>query len=81
MKKLSNILCEYHKCFMYKIQDDDNLLDHVNKVKVLAYQLTYLEVLMWEKNIVITLFESLPTSYEYLIIALETMPMKQLMME
>ena len=28
-----------------------------------------------------TLFESLPTSYEYLITALETMPIKELIIE
>ena len=36
---------------------------------------------MWEENIVMTLLENLPASYEYLITALETMPMKELTME
>ena len=36
---------------------------------------------MQEEDIVMTLFTSFPALYEYLIIALETMPMKELMME
>ena len=37
MKTLSNILFIRYKCFKWKMQEDDNLLDHINKVKVLAY--------------------------------------------
>lgn len=36
---------------------------------------------MRDEDIVLTLLESLPASYEYLIIALDTMPMKELTMD
>jgi hypothetical protein len=54
---------------------------YINKVKALADQLTCLEVPMRVENVVMTLLESLPPSYEYLIIALETLPMQDLTME
>ncbi len=63
------------------MQEGEDLLDHINKVKALADQLACLEVLMRDEDVVMTLLESLPPSYEYLIIALETLPMKDLTME
>jgi hypothetical protein len=56
-------------------------LDHVIKVEAFAYQLACLEILMWEEDIVMTLFTSVLASYEYLITALETMTMKELTKE
>ncbi len=50
-------------------------LDHINKVKALADQLACLEVPVKDEDVVMTLLESLPPSYEYLITALETLPM------
>jgi len=44
-------------------------------------QFACLEVLVKRDYVVMTLFESLSPSYEYLIIAMETMPMKELTME
>ena len=41
-------------------------------------QFAYLEVSVKDEDIIMTLFESLPTSFEYLISALETMLMKKL---
>ena len=61
--------------------ESDNLLDHINKVKALADQLACLEVPMRDEDIVMTLLDSLPPSYEFLITALETMPMKELTLE
>jgi hypothetical protein len=63
------------------MKEDDNLLDHVNKVTTMVDQLAYLEVPMHSVNIIITLLERLCASYKYLINALETMPMKELTME
>ena len=57
------------------------MLDHINKVKSLADQLTCLEVAIKDEDVVMTLLDSLPTSYEHLITALETRPMKELTLE
>ena len=80
-KSLSNILFVRRKFFTCKMDEGEDLLDHVNKVKGLADQLACLEVPVREEDIVMTLLESLPASYEFLITALETMPMKELTME
>ena len=50
---------------MCKMQEDDNLLNHVNKIKGLVNQLTCLEVSMKDKDIVMILFKNLPTLYKY----------------
>ena len=63
------------------MQEADDMLDHINKVKSLADQLTYLEVAIKDEDVVMTLLDSLPTSYEHLITALETRPMKELTLE
>lgn len=42
------------------MQEGNDLLDHINNVKVFADQLVYLEVPMQDENIVITLLDSLP---------------------
>lgn len=81
MKNLSNILfirCKFFTCKRPKVND---LLGHVNKIKVLKNQLTYLEVSVKNKDIVIILPKSFPASYEYLITALEKMSMKELTMD
>ena len=62
------------------MQEDDDLLDNVNKVKALVDQLACLKISMRDKDIVITLFENLSMSYEYLI-TLDTMMMKELTMK
>lgn len=78
MKSLSNIIFIPRKFFTCKMLEDDDLLDHVNKVKALADQLACLEVLVRDEDIVISLLESLPTSFEYLITVMKTMPMRKL---
>ena len=80
-KCLSNILFVYRKFCTCKMEDDDDLLDHINKVKAFAYQLTCLEVPMRIKDIVITLLESFMALYNYFITAFKTMPMKELTMK
>lgn len=63
------------------MQDDGNLLDHVNKVKALADQLVCLNVPVRDENFVMTLLKNLPKLYKYLITALEMLPMKELTMD
>lgn len=60
------------------MQECDNLLDHVKKIKELTYQIVCLNVSVKNGNIVMTLLNNLPASYEYLITVLETLPMKEL---
>ena len=80
-KSLSNILFLRYKFFIIKMQEADDIFDHINKVKSLVDQLTCLEVAIKDEDVVITLLDSLPTSYEHLITALETRPMKELILE
>ena len=80
-KSLSNMLFIRRKFFTCKMQESDDMLDHINKVKGLADQLACLEVPVTDGDIVMTLLESLPPSYEYLITALETRDMKELDMD
>lgn len=65
--------------FTYKMQEDDDLVDHVNKVKVLTNQFVCLEVPERDEDIVIILLKHLLTSYKYLIKALKAI--KDLMMD
>ena len=66
----------HRKFFTCKMDEDSDLLDHINKVKAFADQLACLEIPMREEDIIITLLESVPASYKFLITALEMMPMK-----
>ncbi len=47
------------------MQEGADLLDHINKVKALADQLACLEVPVRDEDVVMTLLESLPPSYEH----------------
>jgi transposase InsO family protein len=80
-RSLSNILFIRRKFFTSKMQEGDDLLNHINQVKALADQLNCLEVPVTEDDVVMTLLESLPPSFEHLITALETLQMKNLTME
>lgn len=62
------------------MQEDDDLLVHVNNVKAFADQFACLEVFI-EYDFVMTLFESWPPSYKHLITILEMMPIRKLTME
>lgn len=57
------------------------MLDHIHKVKAIAYQLACLEVLVKNEDIVMTLLESLSSLYKHFNSALEMMPMKKLTMK
>ena len=63
------------------MQEEDDLLDHINKVKALADELACLEAPVTEGDVVMTLLESLPPSYEFLITALERRATKELTMK
>ena len=80
-KSLSSFLFLRRKFFTIKMQEADDMLDHINKVKSLVDQLTCLEVAIKDEDVVMTLLDSLPTSYEHLITSLETRPMKELTLE
>jgi hypothetical protein len=80
-KSLSNILFIRRKFFTCKILDGEDVLDYINHVKALADQLACMEVPVRDEDTVITLLESLPPSYEYLITALETKAREELTMD
>ena len=77
-KGLANVLFLRRKFFTMKMQETDDLLQHINKVKTLADQLDALDVPVTEGDIVMTLLESLPPSFENLIVAMETKDIKEL---
>jgi hypothetical protein len=49
-RSLSNILFIHRKFFTCKMQEGEDLLDHINKVKALADQLACLEVLVRDED-------------------------------
>ena len=59
----------------------EDLLEHVNKVKAIMNRLAYLEVPVRDKDIVMALLKGLPMSFEYLIIIMKSMPMKEITTE
>ena len=80
-KRLSNILFIWRKFFTIKMDKSDNIHNHINKVKSFADQLTCLEVPIKDKDVVMTLLNSLPPLFEHLITALEIHPMKELTLD
>ena len=87
-KSLANILFLGLKFFTIKMEDHDDMLMHINKVKALADQLNGANVAINGANvaindgdIVMTLLESLPSSYEYLILAMESRTIEELTLD
>ena len=80
-KILLNIILVCCKFFMDKMQECDDLLNHVNKVKTLANQRAYLKISVRNKDIIMTLLESLSPTYKYLITTLKNMSMKEVSTE
>lgn len=62
-------------------EKNDDLLDHINKVKALADQLACLEVHVKNENVVTTLLKNFPSSYAYLITTLNMMPVIEMIMK
>jgi len=65
------------------VQEGNDLLDRINKVKAFPNQVICLNVPVRSRHedIVMTLLKSLSVSYEYLITTLETMPVKDVTMD
>lgn len=78
---MSNIIFIRCKLFTCKMQEGENLLNHVNKVQALMDQLVYLQIPMKDENITMTLFVILPVSYEYLITIIKMISIKELTMD
>jgi hypothetical protein len=76
-KGLANVLFLRCKFFTMKMQELNELLQHINKVKILADQLEALDMPVTEGDIVMTILESLPSSFENLIVAMETKDIKE----
>ena len=76
-KNLVNILFFRRKFFIIKMEENDDMLAHIKKVKALADQLNVANVAITDGDIVRMLLESLPASYKYLIIAMESTPIQE----
>ena len=63
-KNLANILFLRRKFFTIKIEEEDDMLAHINKVKAVADQLNGADVTISDGDIVMTCLESLLPSYE-----------------
>ena len=70
-KSFANILFLRRKFFTIKMEEDDNMLAHINKVKVFADQLNGADVAINDGEIVMTLLESLASSDGSLIVTME----------
>jgi hypothetical protein len=75
---LANMLFLRRKLFTMKMQEPDDLLQYINKVTTLVDQLEALDVLVTEGDNMMTILESLPSSFENLIVAMETKDIKEL---
>ena len=78
---MANIFFLRRKFFIIKMEEDDDMLAHINKVKALADELNGADVAINNGDIVVTLLESLPSSYEYLMIAMERSPIQELTLD
>lgn len=58
-----------------------DILDHINKVNSFADQLTCLEVSMKDEDVVMTLLDSLPPSFDHLITVLDVRLISELMLD
>ena len=78
---MSNILFIRRKFITIKIDESDDILEHINKVKSLADQLTCLEVPMKDEDVIMNLLHSLSPSFDHLITMLEMRPMNELTLD
>ena len=71
-KSLANKLFLRRRFFTAMMDEGDDVLSHINKLKTLAEQLDAVGAPVSEDDLVITLLESLSESYQFLITALES---------
>lgn len=71
-KKLSKILYTEKKLLTFKMKEDKDLMAYLYIMNALANKLTFIDKLVQDANIMMTLFMSLSKSYNYLIVALES---------
>ena len=71
-KSLANKLFLRRRFFTAKMEEGDDVLEHINKIKTLAEQLDAVGAPVSEDDLVITLLASLSESYGFLITALES---------
>ena len=71
-KSLANKLFLRRRFFTTMMGEDDDVLEHINKLKTLAEQLDTVGAPVSEDDLVITLLASLSESYPFLIMALES---------
>ncbi|KAF1318445.1 Integrase catalytic core protein, partial [Globisporangium splendens] len=71
-KSLANKLSLRRRFFTAMMEDGNDVLQHINKLKTLAEQLDAVGAPVSEEDLVITLLGSLSESYQFLITALES---------
>uniref|UniRef100_A0AAV1UD57 Retrovirus-related Pol polyprotein from transposon TNT 1-94 n=1 Tax=Peronospora matthiolae TaxID=2874970 RepID=A0AAV1UD57_9STRA len=71
-KSLANKLFLRRRFFTTMMEEGDDVLEHINKLKTLAEQLEAVGAPVCEDDLVITLLGSLSDSYQFLITALES---------
>ncbi|TMW61094.1 hypothetical protein Poli38472_014555 [Pythium oligandrum] len=71
-KSLANKLFLRRRFFTTMMEEGDDVLGHINKLKTLAEQLDAVGASVSEEDLVITLLGSLSESYQFLITALES---------
>jgi transposase InsO family protein len=71
-KSLANHLFLRRKFFNTRKEEGDTMITHINKVKTMAEQLDAIGAPVKADDVVMTLLSSLPTSYDNLIVALES---------
>ena len=65
------------KFFTIQMEEGEDLVAHINKVKALASQIAVIDMPLREADVVMSLLSSLPESYGRLITAMESIPPKE----
>ena len=72
-KSLTKVIYYRRKLYASRMDMGSNIVSHVNKLKSLQEHLLAIDDPIEDKDLVIILLSSLPTEYDYLVTALETM--------
>jgi hypothetical protein len=75
-KTIGNKLFLRRRFFTIKMQEEDDMLVHINTVKALADQLRSIEVNITDEDVYMVLLMSLPPSFDNLVTSLESMSTK-----